>query len=747
MSKKNKTWADHLAASDLPADEFTWTEGSNYGLDGFSYDQTLGEGLNNHGDLGGMAGPITPPQSRGMSELPDGFVTKESNGEFDGDWGDIALHDDQDGVNLGDMLSEEEGALPMSVQAKHAASLADLSWLDPTQEQDPARLPKGRRPDQPPLKSTIELEEAWGVNRRTDGLNLVPNRDKAIADYEQSIESGLPATPGVGKSAYEVAWHIKKAVRLSHYGKPMGFITNYLHANLAKPLADKAVAIIAADHGVAGRVFVRASAFPGLQNGKWVRELRRVARTARYVITNNPLVAAKLGMEMVSEVPWKKALAHYQPLLTAAGFRVASAGSPKQTLQTAFLAGPRVAAPTPAVKPVDVRPADRVTASEAQAAFKAAPAPVRAVVARDDAAKARVAVLVVVAKAVKAGLLSREDALRLRQSSASPVDIRRAAERLARANQVQKTAVYGGEGTRTTEHRQARDHVLAKLAQAELLAAQMDRARNHVHKMARVGQLTAAEANQALQQATPLMVLKVATAFANASGTRREVLPSAKAAKEYAGPQYEAAQMGRRATPEMPESEKAMHLAAQTSGIKVAEFNLLSTWLRQQMSDGMAGNDLTALMELRFASPLRVAGEGMVQALREEHEGLAGYLYVDAAAYASKTGTAGCEKAALKHRANAIRYVRAMDRCSSCVFANANGVCTKFGKQLMTELPKNAAEFQAKMIQQADAPDQEITASLFNTQEFGLRSSMNVEVDEPAVTEDLGKVLFDGMHL
>ena len=743
MSKKNVAWTDHLVAkSDLPSDDFTWTEGSNYGLDGFSFDQTLGEGLNHQAPAGSRS--FEPAQTSGMSELPDGLVSKE--GDF-GNWGDIDLHDEADGLNLDSMLSEDEGALPLSAKVKQAASLVDLSWLDPTQEQDPARLPKELRPDRPPLNSSIELEEAWGVNRRTDGLNLVPNRDKNIADYEKSIESGLPATPGVEKNAADAAWHIKKAVRMSHYGETMGAIVNYLHANLDEATARQATGLIAAEHGVAGKVFVRASAFPGLKAGKWVQELRRIARGARYVITDNPIIATKLGMEMVAEVPWKKALAHYQPLLTAAGHRVASLGDAKKTLQLAFLTGPKVAAPTHTAKPVDVRPADRVTAAEARAAFKAAPVVAQEVFVRDDTVQARQAALVLVAKAVKAGLLTTQDAMRLRESSASPEAIRKTAELLARANQVQKVAVYGGEGTKVTEHRQARDHALAKLAQAELTATQMKRAQAHVMKMASAGQLTASEAKRALAEATPEMVLKVATAFANASGTRQEAPKAAKAAKEYSGPQFEQAQGERKATREMSASDKAMHAAAQTSGIRVAEFQMLGTWLRQHMSEGMAGKDLTALLGLRFASPLRTAGADMIRALRAEHEGLAGHLYVDAAAYASKTGTTGCETAAATHRANSIPYVKSMDRCAGCALANANNLCTKYGKELLAKLPKNASEFQRRMIRQADAPDQEVTAALFNPQEYGLGDSLDVDVGDAPVTEDIGAVLFDGLHL
>lgn len=749
MTKKT-SWMDHLGKSDLPADDFTWTEGSNYGLDGFSYDQTLGEGLADHGDQSGMSGPITPAQSRGMSELPDGFVSKKGDDEDDFGWADVNLIDEVDGLDLGTMLSEEEGALPMSVEAKQAASLADLAWLDPTQEQDPERLPKPLRPDVPPLNSSPELEEAWGVNRRTDGLNLVPNKDKAIVDYEKSIEGGLPALPGAEHSYSEKkAWHIKKAVRMSHYGETMGAISNYLHANLDKASADKAVGIIAAEHGVAGKVFVRASAFPGLKNGKWVPELRRIARTARYVITNNPVIATKLGMEMVAEVPWKQALAHYRPLLKAAGYKLASVGGDaKKTLQLAFLTGPREADHVPSYKPVDVRPADRVTTAEAKAALKAAPKKAQEVVVRDPEALARKAALVLVAKAVRAGLLTEADALRLRQSKASPVAIRKAAEDLARAHLTPKAGVYSGLGTQVREHRQTgREAAWAKLAQAELAATQMKRAQVHVTKMVEAGQITEQEARRALAEVSPEMVLKLATAYANAAGTRKVKLASAPPAQEYAGPTYQVAQASQRTSREMSASEKAMHAAAKASGIKVAEFQLLATWLRRQMSEGMAGNDLTSLMQIRFAAPLREAAAPMVQALRREHEGLAGHLYVDAEAYASKTGTAGCEKAAATHRANPIKYVKAMSRCAGCALANANGVCTKYGKKLLTVLPKDAAAFQKQMIHMANAPDQEVTASLFNPSEFSLQSPGEIDLDEPEVTEDLGEVLFGGLHL
>jgi len=754
-TKKQADWADHIltaesdpsgTGSDLPVDEFTWTEGSNYGLDGFHHDQTLGEGTRNRGDQSGMSGPITPAQTSGMSALPDGFLGDSK--KSDDDFGDLSFVDEDGDLDLSTMLSPEEGGLHLADNVRQAASMADLAWLDPTQEQDPERLPKELRPDQPPLNSIPELEEAWGVNRRTDGLALVPNQDKAIADYEQSIESGIPATPGVEKNAADMAWHIKKAVRMSHYGQTMDEIHGYLHANMPKSAADRAVSMVAAEHGVAGNVFVRASAFPGLHNGRWAKELRKLARTARYVVTDNPTIASKLSMQMVSEVPYRKALRQYLPRLTAAGYKVANVGNDaKRTLQLAFLTGPKQAEHVPSTKPVHVQAHERVTLAEAREAVAKAPKQAQQVIAKDITAKARKAALRTVKRAADAGLISQAEALKLAQSKATPVAIRRAAEAIARANQMPKTAEYGGAGTRATAHRQSYDHAWAKLAQAEVDAARRAKAEKHVHEWVQVGVITAKEGRKALDEATPEMVLKVATAYANSNSQRKTAMKRSAAAKEYDGPVIKQALQQGPKTKKLAADEQAMREASAASGIKVAEFRGMARWARQQMSEGMAGTDLTAMMQIRFAGPLRMAAEGLVALLRGEHEGLSGHLYVDAGAYASKTGTKGCAKAASKHRANTLRYVRAMARCSGCALANSNGVCTKYGKELLHEVPADAAEFQQQMIHMADAPDHEITASLFNPGEFSLEDTQSIELNEPAVTEDIGDVLFGGVEL
>lgn len=756
MKKKTASWADHLQAeSELPGDAFTWTDGSNYGLDGFYFTQTMEEGLD-HGDQSGWSGPIVPAQTAEI-DLPEGFVTDEPDPVIDDD---IAVPEDD--FDLTQMLSEDEGSVFDT--DKTATSLANLDWLDPTQEQDPERLPEPRDSgffsDEPSGSIHIipELEEAWGVKKRTDGLHLVPNKDKEIADYEKSIESGLPATPGVEKSAADIAWHIKRAVRLSTYGETIGKINVELHKALGRDslIARRAFAQVAADHGLNGTVFVRASAFPGIKNGKWVEHLRKVARTARYVITDDPSVAAKLGMTMVTEVPWKAAFAYYAPRLRAAGYALPAlkAGSTaetyKETLRRAFLTGPKVEAHAPTPKPVEVRPADTVTAEQARAAFSQAEKPTRAAVGRDEAALARKAVLVHIAKAVKAGLLDHADALRLGQSQAAPHDIQRAAADIIKANQLPRSKVYAGLGVNVTAARQRaeRDAAWGALKQAELDAAQLKKAHAQVARMVESGMLTAKEAKHALAQATAAEVLKIASAIVQAAGQHRKPELRASKTREFQGPLIQAAIPSSPKPKVIASSDEGMHRLAKKSGIKVAEFKQLASWLRQQMSEGVAGGELDTLLRVRFASPLRKAAEPMVTALRKEHEGLSGFLYVDAAAYASPTGTTGCEAAAPKHRANQVKFVKAMDRCSGCVFANANGVCRKYGKELLHKLPSDAQAFRAAMLKMADAPDHELTASLFDPSEYALQGNLDVSLDSAPSSKELGDVLFgDGLHL
>ena len=621
---KTSEWTDFIAESSLPKDPFTFTDASTYMLDGFQFDSPENAGVEDAARL---------PETRGLSGLPDGLVTtaEEEGLTFE------EITGDEEGPDLGDMLSVEEGAIESPRDLKTGATadtaLVDLAWLDPTQEQDPDRLPDNERR----LDSGPDLEEAWGVDRRTDGISLVPNRDREAVKYRQDIrkgpKSGLPGSVDV-KTA------VMRAVRRSHYGDDLGDIRQELVDTLGPEAVRTraAMEIVEDEHGLAGKVFVRAAAFPGIKQGKWVEKLRRVASGARYVITDDPAVASKLGMQMVDEVPWAEALEHYIPILKAAGHRIASAGSPKFRLRRALAVGPVVRAATQAPKPV-VLP-EIATASEAAAELRAASRDESPAATPEEKAseRKRRAALVRIAKWVKAGALTADEARRIHGSGAAP------------------------------------------------------------HEMidAAIGAIKSARATYE------------ASAGMNALAARE----------------------------------------APRGVLNTKEIDGVVRWARRQMSEGMAGRDLDDLLRSRFSAPLLEAAEGSLTRARKAHEGLSGFLYVDADVYATPAGATGCENGALRHRANTIKHVLSMDRCASCVHANAEGFCRQYNKRLSSEVPTgDPAAYQRKSIRLADASDAEATAELFNPGEYGLRSASEDEIgfEDAPMAAPLEGMVFGGM--
>ena len=217
-------------------------------------------------------------------------------------------------------------------------------------------------------------------------------------------------------------------------------------------------------------------------------------------------------------------------------------------------------------------------------------------------------------------------------------------------------------------------------------------------------------------------------------------------ARAYVGPTYEAAPQFARTASEPAHGEVAR----------------LTRWARRLMAEGVAGSELDHRIAARFASGVRTAGTNSLSALRREHEGLSGHLYVDAAAYATKTGTGGCEEGARHHRANGVPTVLEMpEKCGGCIHRTArkDGTvsCSVYAKPLVAsaaEVVADPARHQRDMIRIADAPDQDVTASLFSNTfdptEFalGLDSELDhVEVDDMPEHEAVGQYMFGGIVL
>ncbi len=143
-------------------------------------------------------------------------------------------------------------------------------------------------------------------------------------------------------------------------------------------------------------------------------------------------------------------------------------------------------------------------------------------------------------------------------------------------------------------------------------------------------------------------------------------------------------------------------------------------WVKKAMNEGYAGSDLDELISRRFAAAtLKEASEELVQ-IREKHEGGAGFMYVEAAAYASPTGTTGCDSGALKHRANQLKMVLAMPRCTGCTQAqklpDGSMKCGVYNKILLNASDLSSDEIQLNRqanIRSANASDSDVTASMF----------------------------------
>ena len=759
---KKADWADGLVGdSALPADEFTWTDASNYGLDGFDFNQTMNEGVLNHGSLpGATPGPSREGDEqalenvRGMAGLPDDL--------FSGGGTDVSFVDTDPlqvvdaGFHLDTMLGESE--VPLTEAQRKVASLADLGWLDPTQEQDPERLPKELLPDRPPLNSVPELEEAWGANRRTDGLQRVPANELEAVKYTESIKSPPPALPGVRAANEVFKAAVQHASRRSHRGHPLRAIAAELVDTLGDdPRVPAAMQHLADDHGLVGNVFVRAASFNNFKGGRWVKMLKSMGHTgstsARYLLTDSKALGQRLGMTAVTKVPWKKALAHYGPVLVSEGYRVASGGVAKDRLRYAFLSG-RVAAEAAIAEnlPIDVRPADRVSSDEAFKAFKAAgPRKVEVIASMEQRAllAKRAELNSNIQKWAANGLLSQEAGLRLISSRAAYPEVYKTAMSLmtATANPEQ----YGGSGVGVVARQAALFETLAE-KEASLEAGERKKVAVYLAQKVKSGSLTKKEAQRILAVNKPSHELfRLATMAVQTAAMYRKMDFKVEDAKEYEGPVQKAAQQQPVDAPVHTASQRKIMAASEASGIAVPEFTSMMHWARQQMSEGMMGKDFGQLMAARWSNKILRHGAELIRELRAEHEGLSGNLYVDAAAYATPGGLKGCMAGGLKHRSNQVRTVLAMPKCAGCVHGS-NGFCNQYSKPLIksaSDVADDPKDLQKRAIYMADASDAEVTGSMFATSEFDLQSPMdNLTLDSALSVESLGGVLFgDGMTL
>ena len=715
---------DILAEAFLPSDLLTPTLGSNYGMDGYP-------------DLeynAGVLDAVVLPELHEPPALPNG-LSMTAAAEMD----------------LQSILDGE--------------SLADLHWLDPTQAQDEERLPVS------PVDLAIpELIEAWGVNRRTDGTHLTAHQnDLTRARYEASLTGTTTKKRINARSMERVLTHaMRQSIEGQHIDRVLREASESVGGEFIRIVPH--LRLVKAEHGLVGNVFIRAAAYPGWGAGKGKVHAKKHAKKARYLVVSKHDMdqatwiqngrCAYTGKIAVTEVPWKKALAFYAPRLEATGRKVAS-GDPKESLRQAFLIRHEQRVAHGEDLPVYKAPGDDLSIEAARTAMDQTSTTRKVVEVSEAHVRQRIATW------RRAHMLDDMQVKALLTSTATPN------AKLATAVEL-VTAAQEGNFTGATN----RGEDAAQERQERTLAAKRDRRQAHDE---RLGELATTRRDQDIKARVATVIKHIERGARGsylrkiiaktvpseyASEATRLLLPTLKrtgalrdsTAKtaSYDGPTFEVAQPERTSVT-LSDHDVALTKAASASGTNVGVVRHTLNTIRRAMSEGMAGGDLTGFIGLRFTKRLLMASTDLVAEARAQHEGSSGHLYVDAEAYASTTGSAGCEKAASKHRANQIPTVAAMARCGSCTKARAleDGTmkCGVYNKTLLDDITgSDIDQIRAANIKAADMNDAERTASYFaptyDPGEFSLHNATldDIHTNLPE-TEKVSEILFGSWDL
>ncbi len=381
-------------------------------------------------------------------------------------WGDSPEGADPEFPSDADVFQDEYGGIG-DLGEVMTAGVQNLDWLEVV-EQDVERLPKNVS------TGTVipELEEAWGTGIEVSARHHALDREQLA--YQASLEKE-PEQKRLAKA--DVQRIIQKALRRSAAGYPLKAIIAEAKKAVGPevPRIRAALSWIVSEHGLAGRVFIRADAYPGCNTGKWKKEIPKIASGSKYLVAkdrckgcihNRQGSCAVFAKRLVAEVPWEEARELYAPILAATGRPVAD-GDPRKTLKAAFQA-PATSPKSDRTDhlPVHTAPSQRVTADQAKEAFANAPKQERQVF--DDQvlviqAKLRMAQLKI-AGWVKAELLPKEIGTSLVKSGMAPHEmLRQAALAVTRSG---KTADFSGleNDTRVVP-------ATAEVAQAEMARA------------------------------------------------------------------------------------------------------------------------------------------------------------------------------------------------------------------------------------------------------------------------------------
>jgi len=514
---------------------------------------------------------------------------------------------------------------------------------------------------------------------------------------------------------------------------------------------------VKAEHGLNGYVFIRKSAFPNFESGKWKDHIRKFHSNARYIIVAKEDFGKTFiedgrcrytGKEAVLEVPWEEAYNHYAPRLKSTGHKIGS-GDYKKALQIAFLNGPEEVKVETNYS-IQKNPADLISSRNAKQQFEQYK-PERKVYDPTNARiqKMHAAVEKKLNQMVKELGLSAKAANEILQSGEHPKDMLKAASLIVSrvaSGQYSGENQYGDFQTerslRNTADLTLKATEIEKQRSESRISSGINKVKVAIKKGLR-GETLSKEISRIFEPRDLLQAKGKLVPLLLKSGSLKKT--------ENKTSSYDGDGMGKSMAP------LTVSKVAKVVNPKVAS---ALGWVRRTMSEGFAGKDLDDLISSRFANDLLTQLGDSLSQTRGVHEGASGFLYVDASAYASETGSKGCEKAASKHRTNGIPAVASMDRCGTCVhrkvLEDGTPRCGVFNKTLLVDIETPNA-IKNRNIESTNMTDAETTASLFssmgadifNPEEFGLKNSNLEEIcfDNLPETEKISKILFGGWDI
>jgi hypothetical protein len=476
-----------MSKSKLPNGGYTLTQGSNYMMDGFHFDTEYG---------GGPLEKARLPEAKGLSALPSGMIPTDSEGHSDLPSG---LSMDYD-LNIDEVTKE----------ASQDISIIDHSWLATEPEPDLSgqrtmeevyeALASGKSTS-PEGSALHTLQESWGSSSTT-GLDIIPNENRNHAKYQNTYSDQQSELPGDG---YREKMEMKQ--RKLAYGHTLHEVLEDLEGKEILGFQKK----LATDYGLHGRVYIKESAFPGLFNGRWNEVINKRCATAMYIIPKNPDCAFDrfLGMEVVHEVPWKKAASALLPKLESYGVKISSEGTAKEVLQRAFtdLMEGRVRASSTSSTWFQIQedPTGLISLDKARRELKASQTEDIFIPSLEQVDKSRAQIKVerIASDLVKQGFLDAEQVSAIMETDLDPQS--KKARLFEVASAPEASSSYAGSGRDVRAHvseRKAIEHDF-KTRSEITLEQRIERAQSKIAQIVRAGLISEKEAIKVAKGSTP----------------------------------------------------------------------------------------------------------------------------------------------------------------------------------------------------------------------------------------------------